>query len=401
MDLVIFYSPEKCCITYYINNDSAGYKIEYPFAYIKNITLENGDPGSNAEGAAQRPGGLIVELTRPPNFFMDSSGSGGFYQCGDFTEEQQASHCLVHHLGGHPKILSGQLAKLVALESFQSRHHVFDPTALAVSAPVSPINHRPASQPNHHAAQNPMGMFHDTPFGVGVGLSVPRGHKRQRSRSVPVAIDFSMLRHPMPSFLIPEPPAQFHHQQDHIVAPIPQYQQGPSPMGPTLSIDTSAAFGMGFNQQFHPMSATTAPSPSDFGTPGFFSSGPPQENIPASNMATPYNNNYMSPMPQDHNALHTQAPSPMHSMGHPDPVIANQSPPMHSMGRSASADIYHLPQDSGILDDGMFLDMSAKQPMSLPFRNPMHDEHQQAEMDMNAMVNFNTVDPSSLAPNPM
>jgi len=403
MDLVIFYSPEKCCVTYYINNDSAGYKIEYPFAFIKNITLDNGDPATNAEGAAQRPGGLVVELTRPPNFFMDSSGSGGFYQCGDFTEDQQASNCLVHHLGGHPKILSGQLAKLVALESFQSRHHIFDPTALAVSAPVSPINHRPASQPNHHVPQGPMSMFHDTPFGVGVGLGVPRGHKRQRSRSVPVAIDFSMLRHPMPSFLVPEPPSQpYVPQHPDIVAPIPQYQHGPSPMGPTLHIDTSAGFGMPFNQPFHPMSATTAPSPSDFGTPGFFTSGPPQDNIPASNMATPFNPQFMSPMPQEAHALHAQAPSPMHSMGPSDPIIANQSPPLNSMGRSQSADIYHMGHhDNAILDDGMFLDMSSKQPMTLPFRNPMHDEQHQAELDMNSMVNFNTVDPSSLAPHPM
>ncbi len=81
------------CMTYYINNDQAGYKIEYPFAFIKNICLENGDVDSG------KPGGLIVELNRPPNFFMDSSGSGGFFQCGDFTEDQQASQLMVHHLG--------------------------------------------------------------------------------------------------------------------------------------------------------------------------------------------------------------------------------------------------------------------------------------------------------------
>ena len=104
MDLVIFYSPEKCCVTYYINNDSAGYKIEYPFSSIKNISLDLGD-GNAAEGASQNQG-LIVELLQPPNFFMDSSGSGGFYQCGDFTEDQQASQILVHHLGGSPKVLS-------------------------------------------------------------------------------------------------------------------------------------------------------------------------------------------------------------------------------------------------------------------------------------------------------
>lgn len=402
MDLVIFYSPEKCCITYYINNDSAGYKIEYPFAFIKNISLDNGDSSTNAEGAAERPGGLVVELTRPPNFFMDSSGSGGFYQCGDFTEDQQASNNMVHHLGGHPKILSGQLAKLVALESFQTRHHMFDPTAMAASAPVSPINHRPASQPNHHVPQGPMSMFHDTPFGVGVGLGVPRGHKRQRSRSVPVAIDFSMLRHPMPSFLVPEPPANhyMHHNAD-IVAPIPQYQPGLSSMGPSLQIDTSSGFGMNFNQQFHPMSATTAPSPSDFGTPSFFTSGPPQDNIPASNMGTPFNPQFMSPMPQEAHHMHIQASSPMHNMGMPDPHIANQSPPMNTMGRSQSADIYQGHHDNAILDDGMFFDMGPKQPMALPFRNPMHDEQHQAELDMNAMVNFNTVDHSSMGQNQM
>jgi hypothetical protein len=396
MDLVIFYSPEKCCVTYYINNDSAGYKIEYPFSYIKNITLENGDPLSNAEGASQRPGGLVVELTRPPNFFMDSSGSGGFYQCGDFTEDQQASQIMVHHLGGHPKVLSGQLAKLIALESFQNRHQIYDPTALAVSAPVSPINHRPASQPNHHVAHPPMGMFHDTPFGVGVGLAPPRGHKRQRSRSVPVAIDFSMLRHPMPSFLMHEPPAPYVPHPD-IVAPIPQYQNpGPSPLGPTLSIDTSAAYNMGF-QQYNPMSATTAPSPSDFGTPAFFTTGPPQDNVPASNMNTPYTMPYMSPMPDQNVGVGPSGPQ-MQEMGHGDPVIANQSPPLTSMGRSASADhLYHMPQDGGVLDEGMFLnDMKQQQHMNLPFRTPMTDEQQQAEMDMNAMVSYGTIDPSSL-----
>ena len=137
MDLVIFYSPDKACITYYINNDSAGYKIEFPFAYIKNITLESGEPGPNANNNPPRPGGLVIELNRSPNFFMDSSGSGGFYQCGDFTEDQQASQVLVHHLGGHPKVLSGQLAKLVSLESFQNRHCPFDLHQVSMAATPS------------------------------------------------------------------------------------------------------------------------------------------------------------------------------------------------------------------------------------------------------------------------
>lgn len=59
MDLVIFYSPDKACVTYYINNDHAGYKIEYPFAWIKNISLEQGDVIAAAEGASQRSGSTL------------------------------------------------------------------------------------------------------------------------------------------------------------------------------------------------------------------------------------------------------------------------------------------------------------------------------------------------------
>ena len=404
MDLVIFYSPEKCCITYYINNDSAGYKIEYPFAYIKNITLDNGDSLSNAEGASQRPGGLIVELNRPPNFFMDSSGSGGFYQCGDFTEEQQASQMLVHHLGGHPKVLSGQLAKLIALESFQNRHHLYDSNQLAVSAPVSPM-HRPASQPNHHIGQHPINMFQDTPFGVGVGLAPPRGHKRQRSRSVPIAVDFSMLRQPMQPFLVPPPPhlqQQQHHHQDQafghhsdIISPVPQYHIPTGPIGPTLSIDTSAGYGMDF-RGYNPMSATTAASPSDFGTPHFFTAGPTHDSGPGSNMHTPYATTFMSPM-GDMNHPHNMPPPPLSPMPGPDPVIANQSPPLASYGRNPSDDIYQMQHDSAISDDPMSLsEMYAKQPMTLPFRGSIQEETQH-ELDMSAMVSLGgTIDPSTL-----
>ena len=388
MDLVIFYSPEKCCVTYYINNDSAGYKIEYPFSYIKNISLESGDVASNAEGASQRPGGLIVELNRPPNFFMDSSGSGGFYQCGDFTEEQQASQVLVHHLGGHPKVLSGQLAKLVSLESFQNRHNLYDPNALAVSAPVSPINHRPASQPNHVAHPH-MGMFHDGPFGPG--LHPGRGHKRQRSRSVPVAVDFSMLRNPMPSFLIQQEPSPYIPNPE-IFAPIPQHHNAPGPIGPNLSIDTSAGYGMDYRQ--YPMSATTANSPSEYGTPAFFTSGQPPENIPAANFNAQYNIPYLSPMVNAPNVA--PSVSPLSNMGHPDPVIANQSPPLTSLGRDGSADLYQMSHDNNVSDEALSLtDLYAKQSLSLPYRSPLEDN---VDLDMQNLVSFGTMDPSSLSP---
>ncbi len=129
MDLSVFWSVEKACITYYIINNSAGYKMEYPYAFIKDITL--------VVGESKRAGGLLIELVRPPLFFMDSSGSGGFYQCGDFTEDRQASRILVHYLGGYRKLLRDQLAILKSQKLFQNRRCNYWSEDLTI--PVSPI----------------------------------------------------------------------------------------------------------------------------------------------------------------------------------------------------------------------------------------------------------------------
>jgi hypothetical protein len=394
MDLVVFYSPEKETITYYINNDSAGYKIEYPFSYIKSITLDNGDPTSSAEGASQQSGGLIVELMRPPHFYMDSSGSGGFYEVGDFTEEQQASKVMIHYLGGQGKVLSGQLARLIQLEPYQNRHRreftmAQDPKIAMHRSPMGPPQspamitpiHRPASQPNHFMDDSQLNVFHGTPVGIEAGLQPPRGHKRQRSRSVPVAIDWSMLRGPMPNFLTqPPPPSPSPFAAgSEIVAPIPMYghhhgmQHGQMP----LTIDTSASFPIDLRQ--YPMSATTAPSPSDFGTPAFFS-GPGQDSMSTSEMATPFSMSLMSPIPDA-----TAGPQmSMASIGGQDPVIANQSPPMTSLGQDPNeTDMYHIGPDGSMLgDDGMGLqafEWDTKHPiMTLPMRpNGMIMEEQQ------------------------
>jgi len=373
MDLVIFYSPDKACVTYYINNENAGYKIEYPFACIKNISLEQGDVLSAAEGASQRAGGLLIELNRPPKFYMDSSGSGGFYECGDFTEDQQASRIMVHQLGGPSKVLSGQLAKLVSLEAYQNRHMTLDPNQFVISAPVSPM--RPASQPNHmlHPHHHTMNMFQqESAIGL-MGPPAPRGHKRQRSRSVPAAIDMSMLRHPMPSFLIQQEHQTAHPimQDPNIFAPIPQYQPptGFAP-GPGLSIDTSAGYGMGMHLN-GPMSATTINSPSDFGTPAFFTSAPSGEGMPGSHFGTPFNNGFLA---VDPGAMIGTSNTPISMNSHGDPAIADHSPPLTGIGRSQSADIFGTPgEHSQFADDSMYLSESFNKQIQLPFRSPMSD----------------------------
>ncbi|KKY23950.1 putative homeobox domain-containing protein [Phaeomoniella chlamydospora] len=412
MDLVIFYSPDKACITYYINNDSAGYKIEYPFSYVKNIMLESGDSASNTSGAPARFAGLVVELNRPPNFFMDSSGSGGFYQCGDFTEDQQASQIMIHHLGGHPKVLAGQLAKLVSLESFQNRHSPFDMNAMAASAPVSPTLGiaRPASQPSAQFAQpHPhMAMFQDARFGMAnmhqaQRMGMPHGHKRQRSRSVPVAVDFSMLRQqPMPSFHIQHPSNDF-TADPSIFAPLPHHPSH-GPIGPNLRIDTSSGYGMDFRQ--YPMSAATT-SPSEYQSPAFFTPGPSTDGMPAANYNTPYSLPFLSPSPMADPA-HLMAPSasPLSQMSHTDPVIADQSPPLSSLHRSASADMFAMSDHGALSDDGLMLsEMYSKQNLNLQMPSLGHDDPSMMSLQdfhtpqetMDMMLPFGTVDPNALS----
>ncbi|KAG9242725.1 putative homeobox protein HOY1 [Calycina marina] len=403
MDLIIFYSPDKACMTYYINNDQAGYKIEYPFAYIKNIQLENSDMESG------KPGGLIVELNHPPNFFMDSSGSGGFFQCGDFTEDQQASNIMVHHLGGHPKVLSGQLAKLISLDSFVARHSPYDShqqqqqlqQQLSVSAPVSPTN-RPSSQPNYNS-QAHVGMFQES-WGIGAHSQARGpGHKRQRSRSVPMAVDFSMFQHQMPSFLIQQPGESQPQNNPNIYAPVPQQPNHLGPIGPNLRVDTSASYGMEFRQ--YPMSAATTASPSDYVASPFFTQGPDSAALPVTSYSnTPFSVPYLSPNPMADSGMIQPSVSPLSFMSHGshgEPAIVDQSPPLSMMHRSSSADVYTMGHEHpNMSEDGSGLnEMYSKHTLNLPVHphSPSYADQNAVDMDMNQLVSFDD-NHSSMSP---
>ena len=401
MDLIVFYSPDKCTMTYYINNEQAGYKIEYPFAYIKNICLENN------EGDPSKPAGIVIELNHPPHFFMDSSANAqGFYQVADFTEDMQASRCLVHRLGGSPKVLSGQLAKLVSLESFMNRHMqqqqppMFEAHALSASAPVSPTA-RPSSQPNF-AAQPHVGMYQEA-WGAPPNAPPPSGmrgpgHKRQRSRSVPMPVDFSMFQAPMPSFYIQQPGEAAPQQgSPHIFAPVPQ--QPTSAPGSNLRIDTQAGFGLDMRQ--YPMSATTA-SPSEFASPNFFAQGSEATPLPVN---TPYSGTFLSPMANP-SSLVPPSVSPLSYNGPTEPSIVEQSPPMTMTGRPASADAYQMNDGScAVSDDGASLnDMYSKQGMNLQMHahSPAtFGDHHHAETDMSHLVQFDSAEHSSVSPEAM
>jgi len=316
----------------------------------------------------------VITLTRPPNFYMDSSGSGGFYQCGDFTEDQQASKVLVHHLGGHPSKLSMQLAKLVTLEAYVNRHAhaaaqgMFDQPGLSISsAPVSPHIVRPASS-NDVPIHPP--YSHEAAFG-----NMQQRHRRNRSRSVPIAVDFSQMQG-MPSFAFPD-----NHEQQHLYAPAPQYTHAlvnPGQANP-LRIDTSAPGFLDYRpgSTGYPLSATTTASPSDYASPSLINSTI-HTDVTSTGYGTPYSLPFLSPM-VDPASVVGPSVSPI-SMG-ADPVIASGSPPLHHMDRSASAELFQNYDQPGAYSEEIS-ELYSKQSLAMQ----MGDNGQ--ELDMRQIVHF-------------
>jgi len=394
LDLVVFYSPSKAMLTYYIQADGSGFRIEYPFSSIDSITLDNGDSPDTT-----KTGGLIIKLNRPPIFTMDQ-GSGGWFQCRDFTEDQQASKILTHYLGGHPKILSGQLAKLASLETFQHRH---DPMGFAAGMPgpeiISPPIHRPSSQPNHFVHPHRQQFATDGMFSMGP--PPPRGHKRQRSRSVPVAVDFSQLRQP----ITPLPLVMHQHQHFHnhfsnnrstpLYAPVPQHaqQHAAQHMSPAIRIDGASAY-----IDMHPPALSTSGTspPSDFDLNSANSSDPSYLQTPFSHTSfnmrsipesatteTPMSAlsqaNGMQNTPDHFLHLQTPCPAPLHRSHSTSAIpqlpndpfsmsMKNELGSTQAMMNSNSNDLFDpIDSDSLLLQDDFAYDPFMSDPLADPF----------------------------------
>ncbi|KAK9386977.1 hypothetical protein V1515DRAFT_586741 [Lipomyces mesembrius] len=231
MDLVIFYSPSQSRFTYYINNDSIGFKIEYPFSHVKQIYVEghtqnHREVNSKAkegedeqvlsdENKSLEMGDIVVILAGPPQFFMESASlNGGWFDTEDFTENQQASKVMEHRLTGPLKILEQQLSELLCLKTdatksrtvrstssgstnsntTSSSSKLINASSFTTSAPVSPLaTNAPTSIPTSLTALA-SGGYPEESFGFPPHGQPPHlTHRRTRSRSVPVAIDFSYL----------------------------------------------------------------------------------------------------------------------------------------------------------------------------------------------------------------
>ncbi|KAK0945150.1 hypothetical protein LTS01_026067, partial [Friedmanniomyces endolithicus] len=96
------------------------------------------------------------------------------------------------------------------------------------------------------------------------------------------------------------------------------------------------------------MSATTVNSPSDFGTPAFYTSAPPGDGMPTSHFATHFHNGYLQ---VDQGAMLGTSNTPLSMTSHGDPVIADHSPPLTGVGRSQSADIFGTPGEHPQFND--------------------------------------------------
>lgn len=330
----------------------------------------------NTHGGQQQ-GQLVIQLLRPPHFFMDTSGQGGFVQCGDFTEDQQATHVLTHVLGGNSKSLQSELSKLLNVDAYQNRHMqppMFDPPQLSISSPHSPLM-RPSSASE---INRPSFMQKEAR-----GFVMPqRGHRRQRSRSVPHALDISMFSQPMPSFVFDEAIMEPESEQDHMFAPSPMHPN----MSNNLRIDTSAPGFLDYRQSY-PLSATTAGSQSEYAPSPGFPSGNMQN---GSYTTSPFNNlPWLSPLMTPSGIPQSVSPLSAHHSQNGDPIIASGSPPL--IDRSGSAELFPLQhhEQHNFNEEGL-TDMYAKQSLVLPYNTPPMEEIEDVDShlhpyDMNGM----------------
>ncbi|KAK9377791.1 uncharacterized protein V1513DRAFT_461532 [Lipomyces chichibuensis] len=274
MDLVIFYSPSQSRFTYYINNDSIGFKIEYPFSYVKQIYVEghtqkHREVKSEAkegedekilseEDNSPEMGDIVVILARPPQFFMElASLNGGWFDTEDFTEDQQASKVMEHRLTGPLKVLEQQLSELLCLKTdatksrtvrsnssgstnsntTSSSSKLVNTSSFTTSAPVSPLaTNAPTSIPTSLSALASRG-YPDESFGFPPhGQPSHLTHRRTRSRSVPVAIDFSYLGPAL------APGFPFHPGVQHAPS-VSQHTSPPTGMSAQIPVSLSVSMG--------------------------------------------------------------------------------------------------------------------------------------------------------------
>ena len=294
MDLICYFSPLDGCFTYYINNSSTGFKIEYSLVYIRSVKMEHmirkkeSVVGGREED--RHTAKIMIELTQPPLFYSQHPATGAWQLCHDFTAGLVASTVLVHMLVGPYEALHAQFAELAAISpdlaarlwmdeqpqflpvgedehsaivsGDRNRRHS---SAMPMVAPPRPTSAMPAQFVRQHLT--PVPAFNPNLGGPRVRQAF-QAHRRTRSRSLPNAINVSELalaasQHQVGSNMVPG--MKFGHDATQYV-PLGHdvlYQ----PQTP-LRIDTSVADStMDYYRQFTPASNISAQlTPIDYTT---------------------------------------------------------------------------------------------------------------------------------------
>ncbi|SNX86518.1 uncharacterized protein MEPE_05227 [Melanopsichium pennsylvanicum] len=116
--LICFFSRRLQSLTWYLTSESIGFKLEIPWTSIRSAYFDgpsNPSIAERAEGVRVPLGHFVIDLERPPTFFMEvfrsapvkNSTTGAieeqkvsWRQCEDFTEDHQAMTVSRHILNG-------------------------------------------------------------------------------------------------------------------------------------------------------------------------------------------------------------------------------------------------------------------------------------------------------------
>jgi len=105
-DLLVYYSAPQRIFTYFISNNNAGFKMEFPFSSIAAVEFRQVD---------EAYGEVTVEVKEAPHFFMECS-NGDWQMCRDFTEGKQATRALKHVIKGRSQALKAQIMELTQVD---------------------------------------------------------------------------------------------------------------------------------------------------------------------------------------------------------------------------------------------------------------------------------------------
>ncbi|KAJ1036616.1 hypothetical protein NDA13_000147 [Ustilago tritici] len=113
--LICFFSRRLQSMTWYLTSESIGFKLEIPWTSIRSAYFDGPTSPSiaeRAEGVRVPLGQFVIDLERPPTFFMEVFRSApikngtteepkvSWRQCEDFTEDHQAMTVSRHILNG-------------------------------------------------------------------------------------------------------------------------------------------------------------------------------------------------------------------------------------------------------------------------------------------------------------